>query len=84
MIPCNAPPNEPTCLLIDDGSQPGGAAAVTETFDAVDQYTIQGDLFAEAIRGDRPLTIELENSVMSMRIIDAIVRSGASGRWETP
>lgn len=83
-IPCNAPPDAPTHIHVDDGSKLGGASARTETFDAVDQYTVQGDLFSEAIRGVRPQTLTLEDSVLNMRIIDALFRSAKSNEWEVP
>jgi predicted dehydrogenase len=48
----------------------------------VDQYTLQGDAFARAIREGVPLEFPLEDAVRNMRVIDAIFRSGRSGRWE--
>ena len=83
-IPCNAPPDAPARIFIDDGSRLGDASAQAETFDIVNQYTLQGDSFSESIRTGKPLTLSLETSVMGMRIIDAIFRSGKSGRWEAP
>ena len=83
-IPCNAPPDAPTRIFIDDGSRLGDASAQAETFDIVNQYTTQGDLFSESIRTGKPLTLSLETSVMGMRIIDAVFRSAESGRWEAP
>ena len=82
--PFNAPADRTTRLFIDDGSQLGDASARSEDFDPVDQYTVQGDLFAEAIRTGKPQTLSLEDSVTGMRIIDALVRSGESGHWENP
>jgi len=83
-IPFNAPPNEPTLLLIDDGSQLDGSAIVTETVPACDQYTLQGEVFAKAVRGEAPLPYGVVDAVQNMRIIEALFRSEKSGRWETP
>src|SRR5690606_28118645 len=54
-IPFNAPPHRPCRIFVDDGSKLGDASAKAETFEVVDQYTVQGDLFARAIREGTPL-----------------------------
>ena len=81
-IPFNAPPDRPCRIFIDDGSQLGDASARLETFDVVDQYTLQGDLFARAIREGTPLPFPLEDAVSNMRVLDAVFRAGMSGRFE--
>ena len=81
-IPFNAPPDRPCRIFVDDGSQLGDASARLETFEVVDQYTLQGDLFARAVREGTPLPYPLEDAVATMRVIDAIFRAGRSGRWE--
>jgi predicted dehydrogenase len=81
-IPFNAPPDRPCRIFVDDGSKLGDASARLETFDVVDQYTLQGDLFARAIREGTPLAFPLEDAVANMRVLDAVFRAGASGRWE--
>jgi predicted dehydrogenase len=48
----------------------------------IDQYTVQGDLFARAIREGTPLAFPLEDAVANMRVLDAVFRAGRSGRWE--
>ena len=82
-IPFNAPPDRPCRIFLDDGSGLGDASAEEETFDVVDQYTIQGDLFSEAIRSGKPLDFPLEDAVKNMRVIDALFRSADKGGWET-
>ena len=81
-IPFNAPPDRPCRIFVDDGSGLGDASARIETFDVVDQYTVQGDLFARAIREGTPLPFPLEDAVANMRVLDAVFRAGKSGRWE--
>jgi predicted dehydrogenase len=83
-IPFNAPPDRPTRLLRDEGSSLFGAGVQTEEFPICDMYTIQGDLFSRAILDDGPVAVPLEDALNNMRVIDAIVRSEESGRWETP
>jgi predicted dehydrogenase len=82
-IPFNAPPDRPTRIFVDDGSQPGDASAETESFDVTDQYTRQGDAFARAIREDTPLAFPLEDAIANMAVVDAIFRAAKSGSWET-
>jgi len=50
-------------------------------FDAVDQYTLQVDLFALAIINDTPVPYGLEDAVNNMKVIDAIFESARDKRW---
>jgi predicted dehydrogenase len=81
-IPFNAPPDRPCRIFVDDGSQPGGGSAQMESFEVVNQYTVQGDVFARAIRTGASLEFPLEDAIKNMRVLDAVYRSGRSGRWE--
>ena len=81
-IPFNAPPDRPCRIFVDDGSQLADASAETMSFDVIDQYALQGDAFAQAIREGTPLEFPLETAVQNMRVVDAIFRAADSGRWE--
>jgi predicted dehydrogenase len=81
-IPFNAPPDRPCRIFVDDGSQLADASAETISFDVTDQYTLQGDTFARAIREGTPLEFPLETAIQNMRVVDAIFRAAESGRWE--
>jgi predicted dehydrogenase len=81
-IPVNAPQGEKTNIFIDDGSSLAGAGIRTETLPESDQYTLQGEAFSRAIRGEISLPYGVEDAVQSMRVIDALFRSEKSGRWE--
>jgi predicted dehydrogenase len=83
-IPFNAPPDRPARIFIDDGSNLFGEGIETQEFPACDQYTLQGDLFSQAIRERGPQAIPLEDAVNNMAVIEAILRSEKSGRWEVP
>jgi predicted dehydrogenase len=83
-IPFNAPPDRPCRLFVDDGRDVFGGGLETVTLEVCDQYRIQGDLFSRAVRGEGELAVPLEDAVDNMRVIDAIFRSAASGRWEEP
>ncbi len=81
-IPFNAPPDRPCRIFVDDGSAPADASAVEESFPVVDQYTLQGEAFARCIREGTAPEFPLEDAVSNMAVIDAIFRSGKSGRFE--
>jgi predicted dehydrogenase len=84
LIPFNAPPDQPTRIMIDDGSDLFGSTIEIKEFPVCDQYEIQGELFSQAILQNTPQPIPLEDAVQNMAVIDAIFRSAESGRWETP
>jgi predicted dehydrogenase len=83
VIPFNAPQMGTTRILIDDGSQLGGASSVEESFPPVDQYAEEADAFARAILGEEPLAYGLADAINNMRILDAIFRSETTGCWES-
>jgi predicted dehydrogenase len=82
-IPVNSPPDRPTRIRVDIGGDLFGAGVRVEEFPVCDQYTLQGDDFSRAIlEGGAPPT-PLEDALANMSVIDAIVRSSQSGRWES-
>jgi predicted dehydrogenase len=83
-VPVNAIPDQPARLFVDDGKDVLGGGIETITIGPCDQYQIQAELFARAVRGLGPVATPLEDSVLNMKVIDAVARAAASGRWETP
>jgi predicted dehydrogenase len=83
-IPVNAPADRACRILIDDGSDLFGAGTETIEFEVCNQYTIQGDLFARAIRENHEPIISLEESIKNMAVIYAVFASARSGQWEVP
>ena len=81
-IPFNAPSDRPTRLFIDASGDLSFSGITMETFPAADQYTLQGDAFARAVRDNTEVPVPLEDSIGNMAVIEAIFRSGESGRWE--
>ena len=81
-IPFNAPLGGTTQIFCDDGSQKDGSSTLAETIDACDMYTLQGDAFSRAVRGEIPLPYSVEDAIANMRVIDALFRSEHSGAWE--
>ncbi|MEK7725468.1 MAG: Gfo/Idh/MocA family oxidoreductase [Acidobacteriota bacterium] len=83
-IPFNIPPDSPTQIFIDDGSDLYRRNLETIEFAAVDQYTLQGDEFSKAILNESEQVIPLEDSFKNMAVIDSVFRSAGSGNWEIP
>jgi predicted dehydrogenase len=83
-IPANAPPDRPTRLFIDSGSDLFGGGITTETFPVCDQYTLQGDAFSKAILNNTEVPVPIEDAIRNMAVIEAIFRSGTTGQWESP
>lgn len=75
-IPVNAPPTAPCRIWHQHGGQ------IEEiVFDTVDQYTLQGDRFAEAVLNDTPVPTSLADAVANMRVIEALVESARGNVW---
>ncbi len=81
-IPYNIPPDRPSRIFVDDGSQLAGQNARIEEFPAMDQYTIQGDAFSQAIQENSEVPVTLEDALANMRVIEAVLRSGRTSQWE--
>jgi predicted dehydrogenase len=75
-IPVNAPPDQPARIWVQHGS------TISEiVLDACDQYTIQGDLFSQAILDKTEVPTPLEDAVANMRVIEKIVESARNKGW---
>jgi predicted dehydrogenase len=83
-IPLNAPSDRGCRLFVDDGRAHGDASAETIALSPVDQYAVQADHFARAVRGVAPFPMTLEDSVANMDVIDALFRSAETRRREVP
>jgi len=77
-IPFNAPPDCPCIMWHQQG------ANIEEiVLDTCDQYTIQGDLFSQAILNDTSVPTPIEDAVSNMKVIEAVVASGKENAWTT-
>ena len=83
-IPCNAPPDRPTRLLLDSGADVFGGGIAVETFPVCDQYTLQGDAFSKAVLEGGEVPVPVEDAIANMAVIEAIFASAKSGKWEIP
>lgn len=82
LIPFNAPTDAPCEIMIDDGDGAAGGNPRIERFAIADQYTLQGDAFSRAIRGEGPLDFPIEDAIANMHAIDAVFRAAETYAWE--
>jgi predicted dehydrogenase len=81
-IPFNAPPPHACRVFKDSGKDLRGSSIETITIPPCDQYTLQCEAFSKAIRKEEPWPYPITDAVQQMRIIDALYKSGESGKWE--
>ena len=81
-VPFAHPPDLPARLLIGSNVAPGTEPDEIVRFDPVDQYRLQAERFGRQVRGGAPSRWPLETGVANLRVLDALRRSGESGRWE--
>ena len=81
-IPYNTPPDRPSRIFVDNGSQLGGLSAIAQEFPTLDQYTLQGEAFSRAILDNTEVPVTLEDAQLNMRVIEAVLRAGETHRWE--
>jgi predicted dehydrogenase len=83
-VPFNAPNDRPCRLHLYDAGDLGLHVAETIELPTCDQYGIAGDAFSAAILDGTEQPVPLEDSLLNMRVIDAVRRAGAGGGWERP
>jgi len=83
-IPFNPSPDAEAVIFVDDGRDLSGGGREVIRFPAADHYRIQGDEFARAVFGQKQLACDMSDAVLNMHVLDALFRSGKSGRWEVP
>jgi predicted dehydrogenase len=83
-IPFNAPPDRPTRLFIDSTGDLSGSGISTEIFPVDDQYTMQGEAFAKAIRENTGVPVSIEDSIGNMSVIEAVFESARTNQWAVP
>ena len=75
-IPFNAPTDKPTRIWLHTKDS-------TEEiiFDTINQYTIQGDLFSQAILNNEPVPTPLEDAINNMKVIEAVFESAKEKKF---
>ena len=82
-VPFNPPPDRDSRIFVDDGRDLIGGGAEEIVFPAVNQFALQAQRFAGAVRGVNTVAVTLEDSVSNMRVLDAFFRSARSRAWES-
>jgi predicted dehydrogenase len=77
-IPVNAPPDAATRIWLHTKS---GSEEIT--FEPVNQYTLQCDIFSQAILNNSPVPTPLEDAVNNMKVIEAVFESSKDGVWKS-
>jgi predicted dehydrogenase len=76
-IPFNIPPDRETRIAVTAGGDPPLAPDTeVRSFAAADAYTIQAELFAQAILDDVDLPTSLDDAIANLRVIEAVLASG--------
>ena len=83
-VPFNAPPDRATRLLVDRGTDLFGGGIRIEEIPARNQFTIQGDLFSRAVRGQGGVPTPLEDSLQNTAALEAVFESARTGRFVQP
>lgn len=77
-IPFNAPPDKPCRMWHQRGEN------IQEiSLEICDQYTVQGDLFSQAVLNDTAVPTPIEDAIANMKVIEALFASAKSGGWES-
>ena len=83
-IPFNAPPDRPTRIFVDSTGDLSGSGISAEIFPVDDQYTMQAEAFAKAVREGTEVPVSLEDAIGNMSVIDALFESARNGQWTVP
>ncbi len=75
-IPFNAPIDRPCKIWHQTG-----ADSKELELEICSQYTIQGDLFSQAILNQSPVPTPLADAIANMKVIEAVLESNRSGSW---
>ncbi len=83
-IPFNAPTDRPCRLHLYDGADLGLKVAETIEIPTCDQYGLMADAFAASIQEGSEQPVPLEDSLLNMRVIEAVLRAADEGAWQPP
>jgi predicted dehydrogenase len=83
-IAWNPPGDRSSELIVENGGSLEDPSPERIAFDAVDQYAVLLERFAQAATTGAPAPIPLEDTVNNLAALDALARSAKSGRWESP
>ncbi len=72
----------PCHVYVGDHTSHGAFETMTYSFDPVNQYTLQVERFSRHLRGEAVPSWPIEDSLRTLRIIEALFTSAASGQWQ--
>lgn len=76
-IPFNIPKRSETRIFVTANADgPEDPPTETLVFPAANQYTIQAELFAQAILDDAPVPVDPSDAVANMKVIEAVLADG--------
>lgn len=75
-IPVNAPNDRKARIYLDTEGKNKEI-----TFEACDQYTLQGDAFSKSIINKSDVPTPIEDGINNMKVLESIVNSGRTGQW---
>jgi predicted dehydrogenase len=78
-IPFNAPPDKANRLFVQGMEMNEGT---WHSFPVSDQYQLQAESFSRIVRKKEKLVWGVEDAITNMRILDALSKSGKSGKFE--
>lgn len=77
-VPFNPQPDSPTRIWLHSKT-----SSRELVFNAADQYTIQGDLFSQAILNNEPVPTPFTDAINNMKVIEAVFKSSAERMWKS-
>jgi predicted dehydrogenase len=70
-------------LYVGDHTSVGCLESATYSFEPVNQYTLQVDRFSRYLRGEPVPSWPVEDSLLTLSIIEALFESARSGQWQS-
>jgi predicted dehydrogenase len=72
----------PCHVFVGDHTSHGAVETMTYSFEPVNQYTLQVERFSQYLQGEPVPSWPIEDSLLTLRIIEALFESAASGQWQ--
>jgi predicted dehydrogenase len=69
-------------VMLGDRGSYGNVPTREWTFEPVNQYALQTERFSRLLQGETVASWPLEDAQRTLRIVEALFRSGATGRWQ--
>jgi predicted dehydrogenase len=70
-------------VFVGDHTSHGTFETTTHSFEPVNQYTLQVERFSRYLRGEAVASWPIEDSLLTLRVIEALFESARSGRWQS-